>query len=64
MPAVARLYLRGRVWWTWVRDEHGTARYVSTGCRDKKAAAARAIERKAVSRAETERAHLRLVVGS
>ncbi len=44
MPVVARLYLRGRVWWTWVRDEHGAPRYVSTGCRDKKAAAARAVE--------------------
>lgn len=46
-----RLYLRGRVWWTWYTDATGVIRRVSTGCRDQTAgaAAARAIERRAAA---------------
>ena len=46
-----RLYLRGRVWWTWYRDSAGRTHRVSTGCRDQTAAAAaaRAVEVRAAA---------------
>lgn len=42
-----RLYKRGRVWWTWLTDEDGKQKCVSTKCHDRSAAekVARSLER-------------------
>lgn len=42
--AEPRLYLRGRIFWTWFLDADGVRHQVSTKCRDKRAARDRALE--------------------
>jgi integrase len=42
--AEPRLYLRGRVWWTWWNGADGARIQLSTGCRDRKAARERALQ--------------------